>query len=260
MSESWDYRFSGTRRIYGRSVAEILPRSHAVVIGLGGVGSWAAEALVRTGIGKITLVDFDDVCLSNINRQLQATTETVGRMKTSVLKERFLAIHPELEVMEIQEMFSEETGKEILESAGNAVILDCMDSLAAKCFLVDHCYRNKRPVVVVGGSAGKQFPEQVKVDDLARTHGDRLLHKVRKRLRQKHGFPRNLKERWNIPAVFSDEPPVYPMEDGNVTREVESRPSRPMDCNEGMGSVCFLTGSFGFFAASEGIKLLTTSR
>ncbi len=261
MSESWEYRFSGVQRIYGKTVAERLPSAHALVMGVGGVGSWAAEALVRTGIGNITLVDFDDICLSNSNRQIQATTESVGKMKTTVLKERFLSINPELKVTEVQEIFSEQTAQALLASIGNAVILDCMDSLSAKCFLIDHCYKNEHPLVVVGGSAGKLSPEMVKVDDLARTYGDRLLHKLRKRLRTQHGFPRDLKKKWQIPAVFSDESPVYPLPDGSVSQDVEARPHhRFLDCNEGMGSLCFLTGSFGFFAASEGLKLLATFR
>lgn len=261
MSEAWDFRFSGVRRAYGQVSTKNLLSAHAMVIGLGGVGSWAAEALVRTGIGRITLVDYDDICLSNCNRQIQATTNSVGKMKTSVLRDRFLSINPELEVIELQEMFSSDTGNHILRSADNdSVILDCMDSLSAKCYLIDHCYKNKKRLVVVGGSAGKTSPEMIQVGDLAKTHGDRLLHKVRKQLRQKYGFPRDLKKNWQIPAVFSHEPPVYPLPDGSVSREIEARPRRPLDCSEGMGSLCFLTGSFGFFAASEGVKILTTSR
>ena len=194
--------------------------------------------------------------MSNTNRQLQAHTKSVGQMKTAVLKQRFVSISPDLQVQEIQEMFDADSGEDILSRAEGAVVLDCMDTMAAKCFLIDFCYRNQRPLVVMGGSAGKTSPERIQVADLSQTFGDRMLHRVRKNLRQQYGFPRDLKKTWGISSVFSDEAPVFPIGNGQVSREVESRPSKPMDCNEGMGSLCFVTGSFGFFAASEAVKQL----
>lgn len=256
--QDFDFRFGGVSRSLGAKAVEDLRAAHVAVIGLGGVGSWAAEALVRTGVGAITLVDFDDICVSNINRQLQALTSTVGQMKTSALKARFEDISPGVQIHERVHAFEAETMEAFFAAAQYDVIIDCMDSLTPKCLLVNECRKRGIPLVVVGGSAGKLDPTRIRASDLAHTHGDRLLHKVRKKLRQDFGFPRKLEQKWAVPTIFSDEPTTYPIEGGCVTQEPEARPSLPLDCNQGLGSLTFVTGAFGFFAASEAVKIMVS--
>jgi tRNA A37 threonylcarbamoyladenosine dehydratase len=254
--DDFSFRFGGVGRVLGKAEGQRLHDSHVAVVGLGGVGSWAAEALVRSGVGRLTLVDFDDVCLSNINRQLQATTDSVGKMKTSVLKARFESIQPQVHIVEKQWPFGEDTCAEFFSAGPYDAVLDCVDSLSAKCLLVAECRKRNTAIVVVGGSAGKSDPTRIHIDDLSQTYGDRLLHKVRKKLRQDFGFERDLKKYWKIPTVFSDEPLSYPTPEGCVTKEPEARPSRPLDCAEGLGSLSFITGTFGFFAASAVVKAI----
>jgi len=253
LDESYYFKFGGVVRALGKSHLENISKMHFCIIGIGGVGSWTAESLARTGLGKLTLIDFDDICQSNINRQIHATLETVGKMKTTEMKKRLLTINPKMEVLEIQDRYSEETHTQLINQDFD-VIIDCMDALSAKCFLIHDCYKKGKKLVTVGGSAGKMNPTFIKIGDLSQTSGDRLLHKVRKKLRMHYGFPRDLKKKWGIATIYSDELPVFPLENGEVTKSPEARPQKPIDCADGMGSLSFVTGCFGFYAAYQALQ------
>lgn len=247
-------RFGGVQRLFGEKGLERIRKAHIAVIGLGGVGSWAAEALARSGLGQLTLIDFDDICITNTNRQVQALQSNLGQMKTSVLKKRFLDISPQMKVFEIQQAFTKKSAEEIMAQRFT-VVIDCIDSLSSKCHLIDYCRSQSQDLVVVGGSAGRRDPSQVKTNDLSRTEGDRLLHKVRKKLRQDFNFPRDLQQKWGISTIYSAEDPIFLNGEGEATCDPSFRPAQTMSCEEGLGSVSFVTGSFGFLAASEAVKI-----
>lgn len=256
--KDWDYRFAATDRLYGQGVLQCLRQSSAMVIGLGGVGSWSAEALVRAGLGQIHLVDYDEVCLSNTNRQIQAMSSTVGQLKAEALKQRFLQISPHLEVVIHDLAFDENTCEKLLGEQPH-VVIDAIDSQRDKCRLLSECRAKDIPVVTCGGAGGKQDPSFIRVEDLARSYGDKMLYQIRKRLRKEYRFPRGKKSKFNIPAVFSCENTWYQNEEGVMTQDPEVRPEGVLDCAAGLGTSAAVTGSFGFFMASEAIKLLLSS-
>lgn len=244
-------RFAGIGRLYGRAGLERLRGARVCVIGLGGVGSWAAEALARSGVGAITLVDPDDVCVSNTNRQLHALDNTGGRPKTDVLKERIQAINSSCYVATVQRFFTEKTAEEILarEPKFDAVI-DAIDSLQNKCSLLAECRKRKIFVVASGGCAGKRDFTKIRVTDAVHSEADRLMKFVRKRLRQVHGFPRGEKK-FGIPCVWSEELSAGDPEGcaatlpGAIAAGGDLRPN----CEWGYGTAVFVSGAFGFAAA-----------
>ncbi|MEQ6888463.1 tRNA cyclic N6-threonylcarbamoyladenosine(37) synthase TcdA [Halomonas sp. CS7] len=249
--DDFEARFGGIRRLYGRRAAERFRTAHVVVVGVGGVGSWTVEALARSGIGKLTLIDLDDVCVSNVNRQLHALDGTIGRPKVEVLAERCRAIQPGIEVV-ADSAFVTPTNlaKRIPEDADQLV--DAIDSVVAKAALIAWCKRRKLPIVVTGAAGGQTDPTRIRVADLTRTEHDPLLAKVRARLRRDFGFSRNPKRRFSVECVYSDEQLVYPGSDGEVCfqKPGESEATR-LDCASGFGAATFVTGSFGFTAASR---------
>ncbi len=256
---SSDPRFGGIARVFGDEGLARLQRSRVCVIGLGGVGSWTVEALVRSGVGHLTLVDLDEVCVTNTNRQIHALSETVGQSKARVLAERAAAISPRVEVDAIEDFFTESSLEAILGPLGAGprydVVIDAIDSFKNKCLLIDACRARAMAVVVVGGAGGRIDPTRVRLDDISRSEGDRLLAMLRKRLRQKHGFPRS--GRWGISCVFSNEPQRYPDGDGGICKiKPEARESARLDCHSGFGAVSFVTGTFGFYAAKAAIDCL----
>jgi tRNA threonylcarbamoyladenosine dehydratase len=234
-----DQRFGGLARLYGAGGLQRLLRAKVCVVGLGGVGSWAAEALARSAVGQITMVDLDDVCLSNVNRQLQALDGAIGRPKVEVMAERIHAIHPACKVRAVAEFFTATTAERILEP-GFDYVVDAIDHVANKCLLIARCRQNEIPIVSAGAAGGRRNPAAVQVADLARTSHDALLHQVRKKLRDDHGFARDPKALFGIPCVFSTERAIPPVEGcaGRVT------------CDSGYGTAGFVTGAFGLVAAS----------
>ena len=191
----YDRRFSGIGRLYGKEGLERSRRAHVCVIGLGGVGSWAVEALARSGIGELTLVDLDDVCISNVNRQLHALDGELGKPKVEVLARRVRAINPDCVVHPLQAFFLKSNACEILQARYDYV-LDAIDSPARKCLLIALCREKAIPVITTGASAGRRDPTAVQVMDLAFSSHDRLLQEVRKKLRTRHGFPRGGASVW----------------------------------------------------------------
>jgi tRNA A37 threonylcarbamoyladenosine dehydratase len=216
---------------------------------LGGVGSWAVEALARSGLGELSLVDLDDVCASNVNRQLHALNGELGKPKVEVLARRVGAINPDCTVHPVQAFFLKSNANQILQPAYDYV-LDAIDSPARKCLLIALCRERAIPIITTGASAGRRDPTAVEVVDLAFSSHDRLLQEVRKKLRSRHGFPRG-DRRFGVECVVSREPVVYPGMDGLVCAAPEDSTDLRLDCESGFGTASFVTGTFGLVAASR---------
>lgn len=259
MTQSKSLRFGGIARLYGKSALARFSQSHIMVIGIGGVGTWAAEALARSGVGCISLVDLDDICITNINRQAHALTSTVGQSKVAVMAQRLLDIHPDLLVHQIEDFALPDNLQHIIP-ADISYVIDCTDSVHTKAALIAYCKRQKIKIVTVGGAGGQIDPTQIMVADLAKTTQDPLASKVRQTLRKEYGFSKNLKRRFQIPCVYSSEQLVYPTQEGEVcsTKE-QSDGALKMDCEQGFGSSTAVTGSFGFVAAAHVLKKIASS-
>nr|WP_086939101.1 tRNA cyclic N6-threonylcarbamoyladenosine(37) synthase TcdA [Thaumasiovibrio occultus] len=256
-SEQYDQRFGGTRRLYGNSEVEILRASHVCVIGIGGVGSWAAEALARSGVGEITLIDMDDVCVTNINRQLHAMTDTVGQSKIEVMAARIAQINPECQVHLIDDFITPENVAEHIDGRYDYV-LDAIDSMKPKAALLAHCKRHKYKVITTGGAGGQTDPTQIQIADLTKTIQDPLAKKLRDTLRRHHNFPQNPKRKFGIDCVFSTEQLKYPQADGSVCGvKATAEGVKRMDCAAGFGAATMVTATFGFVAVSRIIAKLT---
>ena len=247
--DRWRMRFAGITRLYGDKAESLIDR-HVAVIGLGGVGSWAAEALVRTGVGEITLIDLDDVCVSNSNRQSHAMASTVGQMKVDVVAGRLRDINPDCVVHVVHDFISPKNTEELLH-AGIDGVLDCIDSAKAKAHLLNHCRLRKITMVTTGGAGGRVDPTLIRVADLNKATQDRLTAKVRTVLRREYGYSRNVTRRYGMPCVHSVEQPVYYLADGTVSREPGDARLGGLDCDGGLGAATGVTGVFGFVAAGE---------
>lgn len=253
-----EFRFGGIARLFGAAALVRLRAAHVMVVGIGGVGSWAVEALARTGIGTLTLVDLDEVCVSNVNRQVPALDGQIGRAKVEVMAERIRAIAPRCQLHSSMEFYTELSEGRLLPESGLRpdVVIDAIDAVANKVRLIARCHRLKVPVVVCGGAGGRRDPTQVRVSDLARVTHDRLSSEVRKRLRKEYGFPRE-GEKFGLDCVWSAELPVFPQPDGSVCPTAaaprEGDGSRRLNCDGGFGSAAFVTGAFGFAAAAHAV-------
>jgi tRNA A37 threonylcarbamoyladenosine dehydratase len=254
-TSSPDERFGGIARLYGTEALARFQSAHVAVVGIGGVGSWAAEALARTGIGKITLVDLDDLCLTNTNRQIHATTGTVGKPKVEVMAGRIREINPDCEVLARQEFYRVGDAGGLV-SAGLDAVIDAIDAVGPKCCLIARCREAGIPVVVSGGAGGRRDPGRITTADLARTHGDALLNQVRKRLRSDHGFPSGDGKQvsFGVPAVFSSERPVFPQSDGCVSEVRPEDLPAGLRCDAGFGTATHLTATFAFHATAALIE------
>jgi tRNA A37 threonylcarbamoyladenosine dehydratase len=256
--DDFEIRFGGIGRLVGTDALARLRSARVAVVGLGGVGSWAVEALARSGIGHLTLIDLDEVCLSNVNRQLPALDGTLGRFKAEVLAERVRAIHPSCQVDARIEFFTEASSERLL-SGGYSAVVDAIDAVANKCRLIAACRARNLPVIVCGGAGGRLDPTRLREADLADVTHDRLLAEVRRRLRHEQGFAPAGK-RMKVPAIFSDESPVIPRKDGSVCEahsaeaKAEDDEIRRLNCDWGYGSATFVTGAFGFAAAAWVIR------
>lgn len=250
-SDSYNQRFGGTRRLYGQSEVEILRAAHVCVVGIGGVGSWAAEALARTGIGELTLIDMDDICVTNINRQIHAMSGTVGQSKIDVMQQRIALINPECKVNLIDDFITPENLADYITKEYDYV-LDAIDSIKPKSALLAYCKSNKIKVITTGGAGGQVDPTQIQVADLARTIQDPLAKKVKENLRRFHNFSKNPQRKFGIECVFSTEQLKYPQADGSVcaTKSTAEGPKR-MDCAAGFGAATVVTATFGFVAVSR---------
>jgi tRNA threonylcarbamoyladenosine dehydratase len=255
--DSYHARFGALQRLFGGEGVRRLRASHVAVIGLGGVGSWAVESLARSGLGSLTLVDLDDICIGNVNRQLHALDGEFGKPKADVLAARVRAINPECTVHPLRLFFTNSTAEEILKPTFD-FILDAIDSPSKKRLLLSRCRNKGLPVITVGASAGRCDPLAVRIADLAVTSHDRLLQEVRKKLRVRDGFPRN--GPFNVPCVYSTEEPVYPSKDGGVCVRREPAQDARLDCETGFGTASFVTGAFGLAAASHIVRTIAQTQ
>ncbi|WP_281558450.1 tRNA cyclic N6-threonylcarbamoyladenosine(37) synthase TcdA [Thalassomonas sp. RHCl1] len=250
----YQLRFGGISRLYGNQGAARLQQAHFCVIGIGGVGSWVAEALARNGIGAITLIDLDDICTTNINRQIHALTDTVGQSKVEVMAERIRQINPDCRVNEVEDFVTHENLAALLNQ-GFDYVIDAIDSVKVKSAIIAHCKRNKLPVITVGGAGGQTDPSQIQICDLSQTYQDPLLAKVRNQLRREYNFSRNTKRKFSIDAIFSTEQLVYPDSDGEVCHAKQTQDgAMRLDCSGGFGATTHVTATFAFFAVGRAIK------
>ncbi len=256
-------RFDRMGRLVGDDAMKILFRSHVVVIGLGGVGSWAAESLARSGIGKLTLVDFDEICVTNFNRQLPALQGRVGEKKAEVMGERLRKINPQCEVVVCVEFYRPEVADRLL--AGADFVVDAIDSVTYKCHLLAECRTRAIPVVTSTGSGGRLDPLLIRMADLAETQVDPLARSVRRILREKHAFPAEGAGLFGIPAIYSIEPAAEPRElhydEGQGFKCVcpQGDKNEFFQCDNRnliMGNSSFVTGAFGLAAASHVVRSL----
>lgn len=253
---NYEARFGGISRLYGKRGLDILRNSRLAVVGIGGVGSWAVEALARSGAGTLILMDLDDLCITNTNRQIHALQTTIGQPKTEAMAARVRSINPEAEVVSINSFYTAANAEKLLAEQPD-VIIDAIDSLAPKAHLIASCYRSKQPLVTCGGAGGRINPAKIEIDDLSRTKGDPLLSSLRYKLKKDYGLPLGAKARkLKIPCVFSQETPVYPTCDGETTCQRDPAFQGKMGCDAGFGSITHITGTFGFFAASAAIQML----
>ncbi len=252
---NYEDRFGGLRRLYGTEALERLRAAHVCVVGLGGVGSWTVEALARSGVGTITLIDLDDICVTNTNRQLPALSSTIGKMKAGVMAERVLAINPDATVHAVEDFLTPENIGELL-SPDLSFVVDAVDDAPAKTAMVLHCVEHSTPLVLSGGAGGRRNASPVSIADITETTNDGLLRRLRKRLRQKHDFG-NRRE-WNIPTAFSPERQVYPGADGEICEVRPGDGPTRLDCATGFGASAFVTGSYGFAIASVVVNSLVS--
>jgi tRNA A37 threonylcarbamoyladenosine dehydratase len=246
-------RFGGVARLYGEAALASLAKAHVAVVGVGGVGSWTVEALSRSGVGSLTMIDLDEVCVSNTNRQSHALASTVGRTKVEVLQERVLAIHPTCTVHTHTSFFTPKTADSLLEPTYD-VVVDAIDQPKNKALLIARCAERGIHVVCVGAAGGRQDPTAIQTGDLAQSSSDALLRRVRKILRREHGFAPANEGPWGITSIYSMETPVFPDGEGDICDDpTASESPLRMGCATGYGAACHVTGAFGFVAAGAAI-------
>jgi tRNA threonylcarbamoyladenosine dehydratase len=246
-------RFGGIGRLYGEPALERFRAAHVCVIGVGGVGSWVVEALARSAIGHLTLIDLDNVAESNINRQIQALSSTIGMPKIEALRQRIAEINPFCQVTLVEDFIDLENIETLVANQGFDYVVDAIDSVKPKAALIAWCSANKMPLVVVGGAGGQIDPTKVEIRDLARTEQEPLLKKVRKLLRAQYGFSRGEKQKYHIDAVFSMEPLRYP--DTGDACEIDDNGITGLNC-AGFGSCMVVTATFGMVTAGQVLRRL----
>lgn len=252
-------RFDGIDRLYGRGSAARLSAAHVGVVGVGGVGSWAVEALARSGVGRITLIDADEVCVSNVNRQSHALEGNFGRAKVEVLAERLRAIRPDIDVRPVAQFLTPSNLAELVGGGGFDLLLDACDAFRVKVETVAWCRRNRQPLVVVGSAGGRTDPTQVRVRDLSRTEHDALLALVRRKLRAEFGFPRSRDRYFRVPAVYSLENVRYPQPDGSVCGvrpAADAAQAFRLACGGGLGAAMHVTAAFAMAAVATTLERL----
>ncbi|SFU98087.1 tRNA cyclic N6-threonylcarbamoyladenosine(37) synthase TcdA [Pseudoduganella namucuonensis] len=251
----FDRRFGGIGRLYGQAALDRFRHAHVCVVGVGGVGSWIVEALARSAIGRLTLIDLDNVAESNINRQIQALSSTVGQAKIHALAERVAQINPYCRVTQIEDFVDPDNLDAMIGAGGYDYVIDAIDSAKAKTALIAYCRGRAIPVIVIGSAGGQTDPTKIEVRDLARTEQEPLLKKVRRRLRSDYGFPRGMKNKFHVDAVFSMEPLRFP-ETGEVCSvDGDERGVTGLNC-AGFGSAMVVTATFGMVAAGHLLRKL----
>jgi tRNA threonylcarbamoyladenosine dehydratase len=253
-------RFDRTARLLGDDGVDRLARATVTVLGLGGVGSFAAEALVRSGVGRVVLVDYDRICVTNVNRQLHATKGTLGKLKVAVMAERLRLINPDAIIDPRPEFYRAETSARLLVPEPD-VVVDAIDNVAAKMHLIATCVRERLRLVSAMGAAARLDPTAVRVADLSETRVDPFARELRRNLRRKHGL--DCARPVGVWAVYSEEPPIAPRalayDDGAFQCVCPGGHNGVNDCEHKHrieGSVAFVPSVFGMAAAAVAIKLL----
>lgn len=250
----FDRRFGGIARLYGAAALSRLRVARVCVVGVGGVGSWAVEALARSAIGNLTLIDLDNVAESNINRQVQASSATLGQAKVTALAQRIRLINPYCRVIEVEDFVTPDNLDTLIGAHGFDYVIDAIDSVRAKSALIAYCSAHAIPLITIGSAGGQIDPTKIEVRDLSRTEQEPLLAKVRKLLRAQHGFPRGAKNKFGIDAVFSTEPLRFPESSDACVLERDGITG--LNC-AGFGSAVVVTASFGLVAAAQVLRKLT---
>ncbi len=251
-------RFSGIDRLYGRGALARLAACHVTVVGIGGVGSWAVEALARSGVGALTLIDADELCITNTNRQLPALDGQYGRAKIEAMAERCRAINPRIRLQLEPRFLTPSNMAELLQAPGD-LVLDACDSFRTKVEAIAFCRRRKQPIITVGAAGGRSDVTQIRVRDLSRTEHDAMLSLIRKKLRGEFNFPKNHDRYFGVPAVYSLENVRYPQADGSVCGvrpALGGDEALKLDCGAGLGAATHVTGAFAFAAVGKAIELL----
>ncbi len=266
----FERRFGGIARLYGAQGLARFRAAHVCVVGVGGVGSWIVEALARSAIGKITMIDLDNLAESNVNRQIHALTDTLGKAKVSALHERIRQINPTCIVTEVEDFLTPDNVADMIGVGRFDYVIDAIDNVRAKVALIAYCREHKIPLLTSGGAGGQIDPTRIEIRDLCRTEQEPLLAKVRKRLRAWHGFPRGTKNKFGIDAVFSTEPLRFPegeaceidtddAVDGLAGVDADGHKQDAgvtgLNC-AGFGSAMVVTASFGLVAAGFVLRKL----
>lgn len=247
MSSIDERRFGGLQRLYGVQGAHRIRQAHVVVVGIGGVGSWVAEALARSGVARLTLVDMDHISESNINRQIHALSNTTGQSKVEAMSQRIALIHEDCQVDALDDFVRPENWPQLLPCLPDAVV-DACDHVKAKVTMAQWALQNSVGFITVGAAGGKRFAHKVDIDDLSKITHDPLLAQLRYRLRKHHGAAKG-GTRMGVRGVFSREAVAPP----DVSCGIESDGS--LNCH-GYGSVVSVTATFGMCAASEILNFL----
>lgn len=239
-------RFGGISRLYGDEAFARFRSAHVCVVGIGGVGSWAAEALARCAVGRITLIDLDNIAESNTNRQIHALGDEYGKAKVLAMAQRINAINPACEVNMVEDFVEPENLAQLL-GRGYDAVLDAIDQTRIKAAMIDWCTAHGVYLVTTGSAGGQVDPSRVRVADLVQTVQDPLAARVRSLLRKDYGFPRG-NRKFGVECVYSDEPLKYPSQ----ACDTDENPGAPagLSC-AGFGSSVCVTAVFGFVAASR---------
>ena len=246
-------RFGGIGRLYGEAALARFKGAHVCVIGVGGVGSWVVEALARSAIGHLTLIDLDNVAESNINRQIQALSGTIGQAKIDALAERIAQINPACRVNLVEDFITPDNLDQMIGDGRFDYVVDAIDNARAKAAVIAYCHARSLPIVIIGSAGGKTDPGRIALRDLSKTEQEPLLKQVRKRLRNDYGFPRSIKTKFNVDAVFSMEPVSLPVaEDGCA---IDGDGVSGLNC-AGFGSSMVVTATFGMMAAGHVLSQL----
>ena len=254
---SYQQRYHGFGQLYGATAQRQLSQAHFVVVGLGGVGSWSAEALARSGIGHITLIDLDDICISNTNRQLHTTADSVGLPKCEAMRARLQQIDPALQITATHDFLTKKNMTQLITPEHDMVI-EATDNATIKSAAVAYCLARKIGLITVGSAGGKTDPNQVQHADLGKTTHDPMLAKVRQQLFKTYRFARDSDRKFRVDAIFSTEHRRFANLDGEICLQKSAlfgeEGGSKLDCANSLGSSVMVTGTFGFLAAARAIE------
>ncbi|MCA9582143.1 MAG: tRNA threonylcarbamoyladenosine dehydratase [Myxococcales bacterium] len=256
-------RFDRAARLFGEPGLHRLMDARVIIFGAGGVGSFTAEALARSGLGHLTLVDFDQVCVTNTNRQLHALRGNIGKNKVDVMAERLRLVHPTSTIEAVPQFYNAENSDALLSGPIDFVV-DAIDNMTAKAHLIATCVERGIPLVSSMGAAARLDPTKIRVDDIAHTEIDPFARALRKILRKVHGLGKDVGKALGVPAVYSTEPPLEPLsptyDEGQGFRCVCPNGQNNLHTCEKRnridGSAAFVTGAFGLAAAGVVVRTL----